>query len=128
MPIPISLGKFNKRVTNRLMIRRANHPPFAAIRHRGRTSGQEYRIPINAFPRGDEVVFALTYGSGADWVKNVLAAGRATLEYSGDELELEAPRIVGRADAIEAFPGYVRLATKLIGVTEYLVMWTVIAD
>ena len=122
MPIPISLGKFNKRVTNRLMIRRANKPPFAAIRHRGRTSGREYRIPLNAFPRRDEVVFALTYGSGADWVKNVLADGRATLEYGGEELELEGPRIVDRADAIDALPAYVRLATKLIGVTEYLVM------
>lgn len=122
MPIPISVGKFNKRVTNRLMIRRANHPPFAAIRHRGRKSGQEYRIPLNAFPRRDEVVFALTYGSGADWVKNVLADGRATLEYGGEELELQEPRIVGRSDVIDALPGYVRFATGLIGVTEYLVM------
>jgi deazaflavin-dependent oxidoreductase (nitroreductase family) len=122
MPIPISLGKFNKRVTNRLMIRRANRPPFAAIRHRGRTSGREYRIPLNAFPRGSEVVFALTYGSGADWVKNVLADGRATLEYGGEELELVGPRIVDRVHAIDAFPGYIRSATKLIGVTEYLLM------
>lgn len=68
------------------------------------------------------MVFALTYGSGADWVKNVLADGRATLEYSGEELELQGPRIVGRADAIDALPGYVRLAIKLIGVNEYLVM------
>ncbi len=69
MPIPISLGKFNKRVTNRLMIGRADQPPFAAIRHRGRTSGREYRISLNAFPRRNEVVFALTYGSGTDGLR-----------------------------------------------------------
>lgn len=122
MPIPISVGKFNKRVTNRFMIRRADRPPFAAIRHRGRSSGREYRIPVNAFLRGSEVVFALTYGSAADWVKNVLADGRATLEYGGEELKLSDPRIVNRNDAIDALPGYVRMATRLIGVTEFLVM------
>ncbi len=122
MPIPMWVAKANKKVTNRIMIRRSDRPPFAALRHRGRTSGREYRIPLNAFLRDEEVVFALTYGSGTDWVKNVMADGRATLEYDGEDLELCAPRIVGRNEAVGALPGYVKAMTKATGVSEYLVM------
>lgn len=122
MPIPMWVARANRHLTNRIMIRRSDRPPFAAIRHRGRTSGREYRIPLNAFLRADEVVFALTYGSGTDWVKNVMADGRATLEYNGEDVELGAPRIVGRNEALDALPGFVRAATRAIGVSEYLIM------
>lgn len=116
------LTRVNKQVTNRVMIGLADRPPFAALRHRGRTSGREYRIPLNAFPRENEVVFALTYGSGTDWVKNVLADRRATLEFGGADIELNTPRLVARDEAVSALPAMVAAITKALGVSEYLIM------
>lgn len=50
-------------------------PGFGVVVHRGRKSGREFRTPVNLFRRRDGFVLALTYGSDADWVRNVVAAG-----------------------------------------------------
>ena len=52
----------------------AIHPPVFAF-------DDFYRTPLNVF-RGDEdhFVIALTYGPGADWVRNIVAAGRGTAQ------------------------------------------------
>ena len=34
-----------------------------------------HETPVNVFRRSDGYVVALTYGAGADWVRNVLTAG-----------------------------------------------------
>jgi deazaflavin-dependent oxidoreductase (nitroreductase family) len=52
-------------------------PGFAILIYRGRKSGKTYRTPINLFRDGDAYVFALTYGSDVQWVRNVVAAGEA---------------------------------------------------
>jgi deazaflavin-dependent oxidoreductase (nitroreductase family) len=52
-------------------------PGFAILHQRGRRSGRTYDTPMNVFRFGDACVFALTYGSHVDWVRNVLAAGAA---------------------------------------------------
>ena len=54
-------------------------PTFCILTHVGRRSSRVYRTPLNVFRRGDRVVFALTYGSGAEWVRNVLAAGECEI-------------------------------------------------
>ena len=51
--------------------------PFAVVSHRGRVTGHDYATPVWAFGTGDGVVLALLYGAASDWVRNVLAAGRA---------------------------------------------------
>ncbi|KUI28734.1 nitroreductase [Mycobacterium sp. IS-1742] len=50
-------------------------PGFGVVVHRGRNSGREFRTPVNLFRRRGGFVLALTYGSHADWVRNVVAAG-----------------------------------------------------
>ena len=122
MPFPTFLGRVNKAVTNRVMIHVARRPPFAVIRHRGRTSGREYRIPLNVFPAGDDFVFALTYGPEADWVKNVLAAGQATLEYAGEDIRLVDPRLVGGDDARPYIPIPAKVFLKVLAVDRFLMM------
>jgi len=69
-------------------------PGLGIVIHRGRTSGQQYRTPVNVFPRaGGRYVLALTYGADTDWVKNVIAAGGCELLTRGKHLELTAPRL-----------------------------------
>jgi deazaflavin-dependent oxidoreductase (nitroreductase family) len=69
-------------------------PGLGVVVHRGRTTGKQFRTPVNVFPRpGDRYVLALTYGSDTDWVKNVVAAGGCELLTRGTHIELTAPRL-----------------------------------
>ena len=68
-------------------------PMFAIIRYRGRKSGKTYRTPMNVFRDGQDYLFALTYGSDVQWVKNVLAAGEADLEMRNTTVHLVDPEL-----------------------------------
>ena len=68
-------------------------PGFAIISYRGRKSGRRYRTPMNVFKRGDTYVFALTYGSEVQWVKNVQAAGGCEIRTRGHDVRLVDPEI-----------------------------------
>src|SRR3712207_665880 len=46
-------------------------------------SGREYATPMWAVPATEGNVVSLPFGEGADWLKNVLAAGQATIENEG---------------------------------------------
>jgi deazaflavin-dependent oxidoreductase (nitroreductase family) len=69
-------------------------PGFAILGYRGRKSGEAYRTPMNVFRYGGGWVFALTYGSDVQWVKNVLAAGEATLEIRTRTIRLVDPELI----------------------------------
>jgi deazaflavin-dependent oxidoreductase (nitroreductase family) len=68
-------------------------PGFGILRYRGRKSGRAYATPMNVFRRGDEIIFALTYGSDVQWVKNIVAAGGCGLRTLGRELHLVDPEL-----------------------------------
>ena len=68
-------------------------PGFGIVEHTGRESGKRYRTPLNVFRDGDDWIFALTYSSDVDWVKNVQAAGRCTLVTRRRRVELVNPVI-----------------------------------
>jgi deazaflavin-dependent oxidoreductase (nitroreductase family) len=96
-------------------------PGFAILGYRGRKSGTPYRTPMNAFRHGDEWIFALTYGSDVQWVKNVLAAGEATLEIRRREIPLTNPHLFVDPDRrLVPFP--VRQVLGLMRVSEFLRM------
>jgi deazaflavin-dependent oxidoreductase (nitroreductase family) len=96
-------------------------PGFAILRYRGRTSGKPYRTPMNVFRRDDDWVFALTYGSDVQWVKNVLAAGGATLEKGRTRIHLVDPElIVDPERRLMPFP--VRQVLGLMRVSEFMRM------
>lgn len=68
---------------------------------------------------------SLVYGSGSDWVKNILAAGTATLTIQGDEVELAAPRVVTKDVAWPQLPPDTEAPQALLRVAEFLQMDTV---
>jgi deazaflavin-dependent oxidoreductase (nitroreductase family) len=97
-------------------------PAFGVVTHRGRTSGHEYRTPVNVFRRGEQYLFFLTYGSDVDWVKNIQAAGRCLMRNRGRDVELVDPELILDPDLTLA-PPFVRFVEKhLAGVTEVLRM------
>jgi len=85
-----------KLVFNPYQMKRAGSPgAFAGvIEHRGRVSGTAYRTPVGIRPTDDGFVIALPYDTRPDWVKNVLAAGRATLTYEGERYEVDRPEVL----------------------------------
>ena len=96
-------------------------PLFGILSYLGRKSGRLYHTPLNVFKRGDGYVFALTYGSEVDWVKNVLAAGEADLRTRGRDVHLVEPQLfTDRTRRLMPLP--VRIVLRLNKVNEFLRM------
>jgi deazaflavin-dependent oxidoreductase (nitroreductase family) len=116
------VARFNLRVTNRVTAPFARRlPGFGIVVHRGRRSGREHRTPVNVFRHGDEWIVALTYGAGAQWVRNVLAAGGCTLVAGGREHRLTDPRVV-HDERAAPMPAPVRPFLRFMRVTDFLVL------
>jgi hypothetical protein len=76
---------------------------------------------MNVFRRGDEYLFALTYGADVHWVKNILAAGACELRTRGRDVHLVEPRLfVDPSRRLMPFP--VRQFLGLLRVTEFMRM------
>ena len=117
-----SLRPFTTRFVNPVTRRFARWlPGFGIIRYRGRRSGTLYRTPMNVFRRDDTYVFALTYGPDVQWVKNVLATGRAELEIRRHRVRLAEPEIV-HDPTRGLMPLPVRFFLGLMRVSEFLRM------
>lgn len=124
MVAPRALARFNRHVTNPVLSRVAMWlPGFAMIVHVGRTSGREYRTPVNMFRTDDGYLIALTYGPGSDWVRNVLAAGNCTAIIHDTKVELTAPRLIHDPRRTR-IPGGARQFLAIVGVTDFLALRT----
>lgn len=115
-----------RETVNRHQRRTAGGPGARAalIRHRGRSSGREYETPVTptAIPGG--FVIALPYGTNADWVRNVLAAGGATLVRDGVEYPVTNPEVVAMRDVADCFVPGDRRAHRLFRVDQALRLTT----
>jgi deazaflavin-dependent oxidoreductase (nitroreductase family) len=96
-------------------------PGFGILGYRGRKSGKAYRTPMNVFRHGDAWVFALTYGSDVQWVKNVIAAGEATLEIRRRRIRLVDPELFVDPQR-RLMPLGVRQVLGLMRVSEFMRM------
>jgi deazaflavin-dependent oxidoreductase (nitroreductase family) len=116
------LRPFTTRLFNPMSRRVAGRLPlFGILSYVGRKSGRLYRTPLNVFKRGDGYVFALTYGSDVDWVKNVLASGEADLRTRGRDVHLVEPELfVDPTRRLMPLP--VRMVLRLNNVNEFLRM------
>lgn len=119
MPMPRWWRQINKRVFNPRELERGVRP---VLTHVGRTSGETYRTPLDAHPVDGGYLFVLVYGSGSDWVRNVLAAGHARLTIEGEDIDLTTPRLVGEDEARQALADSVKPPPRLLRITEYLRM------
>ena len=123
MPLPRSLGPFNKTVAFRVLGPLGGRVrPFAIVHHCGRRSGTEYHTVVWAFERDGTIAVALTYGADVDWAKNVLAAGGGSVDLGGRLGEITNPRLVGDDVGSAYMPGYVRRALRALDVHEFLLV------
>ncbi|MCC6177670.1 MAG: nitroreductase family deazaflavin-dependent oxidoreductase [Chloroflexi bacterium] len=121
MPLSRTIARVNRRITNPIFLTVAGHfPPLAIVDHVGRRSGRRYTTPIDAFRVPGGMAIALTYGSGAEWVQNVLAAGGCTLRRAGRAYRLVQPRVVQGGAGLEVLPAIVRPILRALGCNEVL--------
>lgn len=122
---PAMLGvvrRINRAVFNPAQLKSAGSPGASAslIHHRGRTSGRPYRTPVGAVPTDGGFVVALPYGTEADWLRNVMAQGEATIEHEGRQHRVVEPEVVPIADAASSFSDSERRVFRLFGVDQCL--------
>ena len=101
-----TVRRFNRAVVNPHMLATAGTPGAYAsvIRHVGRRTGRAYETPVVAEPTGNGFVIALPYGTTANWVKNVLASGSATIVDEGTTYRVDRPEVVPLGLMADHFP------------------------
>jgi hypothetical protein len=66
------------------------------------------------------LLIALPYGTRVDWLRNVVAAGSATVVTRGDRVDVERPTIVATADVAALIPRRTLRTLRLLGVNQCL--------
>ncbi len=122
MRLPRALARFNRVVTNRVLIHLVGRRPFGVIHHVGRSTGRRYQTVIFVFPTSDGFMIVLTYGASADWVKNVLTAGGAELEYRGSRTVVVGPTLTSHLEAVRSLPRVIRAAVAAAHIDEFLML------
>ncbi|AYE96749.1 nitroreductase family deazaflavin-dependent oxidoreductase [Mycobacterium paragordonae] len=109
MRMPRAIADFNSRVTNPTALSITPWLPcLGTLEHVGRKSGRHYRTPLLVFPIRDGFVVLIGYGPKSDWLKNVLAGGRAVLHKRGKSIALGNPRVLSKAEGatlVNGLPG-----------------------
>ena len=122
MPLPHSIARFNRRVTNHILgpvVTRL--PGFATVVHAGLKTGKTYRTPVAVFRRGSGFVIALTYGPDTQWVQNVLAAGGCKIEARGKTFSVTSPRLAFDPSR-RSVPHLVRPPLRVLRVSDFLLL------
>ncbi|MGV9801671.1 nitroreductase family deazaflavin-dependent oxidoreductase [Mycobacterium sp. NPDC003449] len=121
MPAPRWVARANRVGLNRLTQFIAPWAPgWAVVIHKGRKSGRTFRTPLWAFKRPGGFVIALTYGSQADWVRNVLAEGGCELETRRHHYRVTAPSVY-HDETAAGMPVFIRfMLRRVIKAPEFL--------
>lgn len=118
------IRRMNKAVLNPSALATAGRPGAATsiIEHVGRRSGATYRTPIGVIESDTGYLVTLPYGTTADWVKNVLAAGAATLVHDGATVRVVRPAVVQLAAVEGMLPAREVRNARFLGIDRFLVL------
>ncbi len=121
-PFRDAVRVFNKHALNPVMMRMAGRKHWYAgvIRHTGRRTGTKYATPVVADRVPDGFIVPLPYGTGVDWLRNVLAAGRATIQVDGRTYEVVQPTIIDAEAAAPQLSAKRRRAFRRFGIDRYM--------
>ena len=121
-PLRDAVRVFNKHVLNPAMMHLAGRKHWYAgvIRHTGRRSGKSYATPVVADRVADGFILPLPYGTGVDWLRNVLAAARATITVGGQTYDVTEPEIIDAATAGPQLSPRRRRALERFGIDKFV--------
>lgn len=121
-PLQNALRRMARDVVNPEQMKTAGQPGAYAsvIKHHGRKSGTAYETPVQARATEDGFVIPLPYGHRADWLKNVMAEGSATLINEGETFLVDHPEFVPSSVAEPYIRPKDLRSQRVYGVDEYL--------
>lgn len=102
--------------------------PMALLHHRGRRSGRELVAPLMYLPHetDDDVIHVFASKGGApehpDWYRNVVSAGRATVELGTGTYAVTVRELTGDErdrrfdEQARRYPGFAEYAQKTAGI------------
>ena len=92
------------------------------IRHRGRRTGQLRETPVGVVAIDEGFLVTLPYGTYPQWVRNVLAAGQATLVTEGRAFRVDRPELIPMRPVLDRFSRSDQWAARLLAMTDCLVL------
>ncbi|TMG61108.1 MAG: nitroreductase family deazaflavin-dependent oxidoreductase [Chloroflexi bacterium] len=110
-------------ILNRLVTRIAGKryvPLYVLLRHRGRRSGREYATPVVGMRVPGGFAIPMAFGEGADWYRNIVASGGATMRKGGTEHQLADPVAIDPDSAASPFPRWQRPVFRALGIRRFL--------
>lgn len=121
-PVVNTVRRMNRSLTNPRVMRTAGNAgtQTSVIEHIGRRSGKTYETPVDIIETTTRLLIALPYGARTDWLRNVLAAGSATVVSGGERIPVERPAVVATTDVEELIPVRTLRTLRLFGVSQCL--------
>jgi deazaflavin-dependent oxidoreductase (nitroreductase family) len=121
-PVRDAVRTLNKHLLNPVMMHLAGRKHWYAgvIRHTGRRSGKSYATPVVADRVADGFILPLPYGARVDWLRNVVAAGKATVTVGGKNYDVIEPEIVDAAAALPQLSERRRRAFARFGINDFV--------
>ena len=110
-------------VLNRLVSRIAGRryvPLYVLLRHRGRRSGRAYATLVVGVRVPGGFAIPMAFGEGADWYRNIVASGGATIRQHGTEHQLGNPAAIDPDSATSPFPTWQRPIFHAVGIRRFL--------
>jgi hypothetical protein len=109
-------------ILNPAMLHLAGRKHFYAgvVRHTGRRSGKRYATPAVVDRVADGFILPLPYGTGVDWLRNVLVAGEATVTVDGRTYNVIEPEIIDAAAALPQLSERRRRAFARFGIDNFV--------
>ncbi|GAA4607267.1 hypothetical protein BJY16_006241 [Actinoplanes octamycinicus] len=117
-----AVRQFTKHVLNPAMRKVAGrrHWYAAALHHIGRTSGRAYLTPVVAEPVPGGFIIPMPYGTGVDWLGNLRAAGRGTIDLHGRRSTITGFQVIGPDVALPRVRPARRRVWRRLNVKEFL--------
>jgi deazaflavin-dependent oxidoreductase (nitroreductase family) len=110
-------------VLNRVVTRIAGRryvPLYVLLRHQGRRSGRAYATPVVGMRVPGGFAIPMAFGEGADWYRNIVARGGATIRRHGTEHQLTNPAAIDPDSATSPFPSWQRPVFRALGIRRFL--------
>ena len=109
------LNRFATRIAGRRYV-----PLYVLLRHQGRRSGRAYATPVVGMRVPGGFAIPMAFGEGADWYRNIVASGGASIRQHGSEHRLVEPAAIDPDSAASPFPGWQRPLFRLLGIRRFL--------
>lgn len=109
------LNRFVTRIAGRRYV-----PLYILLRHQGRRSGRPYATPVVGMRVPGGFAIPMAFGEGADWYRNVVAAGGATIRQHGTEHQLGEASAIDPDSASSPFPAWQKPVFRALGIKRFL--------